>query len=245
MDNFGKWFVNTKPTIVYLTVGFPSFEESLEVARFLISNGFAQLIEAGIPFSDPIADGEVIQLSTQKAIENGITLKDVGKFVGILKKEFGIPIFAMGYYNPIFSDLERSFSILRDNECDGLIIPDINVEEIRRIKPLLRKYGLRIVGFVAPNTSEDRIRRIVRHTNGFIYLVSSYGTTGVRDSIDFSYLRDIVVRIKRYKDLPVAIGFGIRNIEMVERAKEVSDGAILGSAIIRLILSNPGNYVRK
>lgn len=245
MKSFREWFFAVKPTIVYLTVGFPSFEESLEVARFILGNNFAQVIEAGIPFSDPIADGEVIQLSTQRALENGISLKDVGKFVSSLKGEFDLPVFAMGYYNPIFSNLEENVKFLRESGCDGIIIPDVGVEEVRRIKSLLRKHGLMTVGFVAPNTPESRIKRIVKSVDGFVYLVSSYGTTGVRDRIDFNHLRGIVERIRACKKVPIAIGFGIRDMEVAEKAKEICDGAIIGSAIIKIMLDNPKAYLRE
>lgn len=245
METFHNWFKNTKPTIVYLTVGYPSFEESIEIARFILKNGFASIIEAGIPFSDPIADGQVIQFSTQKALQNGITIRDVAKFVKLIRSEFDSYVFAMGYYNPIFTNLDSNLRLLSDSGCSGVIIPDINVEEIRRIKPFLKKYGLKIVGFVAPNTTDDRIRKIVKETDGFIYLVSSYGTTGIRDNIDFIHLKDVVMKIKEVKDLPVAIGFGIRDINMIKKAKEVSDGAIVGSAIIKIVEDNPSNYLEK
>lgn len=240
---FKNWFINTKPTIVYLTVGFPTFEESVEIAKFIISNNFAQIIEAGIPFSDPIADGEIIQFSTQKALENGVTIKDVVKFIEIIKKDFDIPIFAMGYYNPIFANLENNIRMFSEVGCEGIIIPDINVEEMRIIKPIVRKNKLKMVGFVAPNTGDFRIRQIVRYTDGFIYLVSSYGTTGIRDRIDFSHLSGIVNQVKSVKDIPVAIGFGIRDAKMIDEAKKVSDGAIVGSAIIKAIIDNPKNYL--
>lgn len=239
--NFHRWFIETKPTIVYLTVGYPSFDESLNIARFLLKNNYAQIIEAGIPFSDPIADGEVIQYSTYVALKNGITIKDVAKFINTLKSEFPNYIFAMGYYNPIFANLENNTKLLKDNGCDGLIIPDINIEEVKKIKKLIDKNRLMICGFVAPNTSQKRMKEIVKYTTGFVYLVSSYGTTGVRDQIDFSHLKDVVSSIKNIKDIPVAIGFGIKNYDMIEKAKEVSDGAIIGSAIIDTIRTKP-NY---
>ncbi|MGB9622146.1 MAG: tryptophan synthase subunit alpha, partial [Brevinematia bacterium] len=220
--NFTEWFFKTKPTIAYLTVGYPSFEESLNIGRFLLSNNYVQIIEAGIPFSDPIADGEVIQYSTHIALQNGITLKDVARFINILKGEFNNPIFAMGYYNPIFANISDNLSLLKNNGCDGLIIPDINVEEIKKIKVLIDKNDLMICGFVAPNTPEERMKDIVKYTTGFVYLVSSYGTTGIRDEIDFSYLRKVVYEIKSIKNIPVAIGFGIKDFSMIKSAKEIS-----------------------
>ncbi|MCX8028484.1 MAG: tryptophan synthase subunit alpha [Brevinematales bacterium] len=245
MDEFKAWFIETKPTIVYLTVGYPSFKESLELARFLIRNNFAQLIEAGIPFSDPIADGEIIQFSTQKALENGTTLNDVANFISTLKSEFNIPIFAMGYYNPIFSNIQRNLSLLSSVKTDGIIIPDINIEEIKKIKGLLKANNLKIVGFVAPNTSESRIKNIVSNSTGFIYLVSSYGTTGIRENIDTKLLETITKKIKSFKNIPVAVGFGIKDIETVRKIKEICDGAIIGSAIIKIIQQNPQNYLEK
>jgi len=235
-------FIKTKPTIVYLTVGFPSYHESIEIAKFLLSNNYAQVIEAGIPFSDPIADGEVIQYSTQIALKNGITIKDVANFVREVKSYKDIPIFAMGYYNPIYSNLEKNLSLFKDSGTDGLIIPDINVEEIKKVLPLLNKYNLSICGFVAPNTKESRMKEIVESTTGFVYLVSSYGTTGVRESLDWDNLKNVVNKVKYIKNVPIAVGFGIKDAEMIKKAKEISDGAIIGSAVINAIRKNPKDY---
>ncbi|MFN4245383.1 MAG: tryptophan synthase subunit alpha [Brevinematia bacterium] len=243
MKNFGDWFIKTKPTIAYITVGYPTFEKSLEIAKFLVKNNFVQVIEAGIPFSDPIADGEVIQISTQKALENGINLRDVARFVHNLKSEYDVPVFSMGYYNPIFCNISNNLELLSESGCEGVIIPDISIEEVYRIRSLLKKNKLRIVGFVAPNTSQERIDRIVKVTDGFVYLVSSYGTTGVRESLDFQMLKDIVDRIKKVKNIPVAVGFGIRDVETIAKVKEISDGAIVGSAIIKIIEDNPQDYL--
>ncbi|MCS7298448.1 MAG: tryptophan synthase subunit alpha [Spirochaetia bacterium] len=245
MDSLERWISNTKPTIVYLTVGYPSFEESVEIARFIVKNKFAQMIEAGIPFSDPIADGEVIQFSTQKALENGININHIVKFISILKSEFNIPVFAMGYYNPIYANLEANLQKLSSVGTDGLIIPDINVEEVIRINPLLKKYNLKIVGFVAPNTSRDRIKKIVSNSSGFIYLVSSYGTTGIRERLDLKLLEEVVKNIKSFKNIPVAIGFGIRDMKTAREVKNFCDGAIIGSAIIKIVEENPKNYIDK
>ena len=245
MKGFSDWFIEKKPTIVYVTVGYPSFEESLELSRFLVKNGFAHIIEAGIPFSDPIADGEVIQKSSQVALSNGITLKDVAKFIRTLKDEYSIPIFAMGYYNPILCNIEYNLRLLSESGCEGIIVPDINVEEVRRISRLLKSNDLKIVGFVAPNTPKDRLVKVVKSTDGFIYLVSSYGTTGVRENLDFEMLKNVVSNIKKVKNIPVAIGFGIRNMEVAKRVKEISDGAIIGSAVIKIIEDNPKNYLDK
>ncbi len=240
--NFWDEFKRTKPTIVYLTVGFPTYSESVEIAKFLISNGYAQIIEAGIPFSDPIADGEVIQYSTQVALKNGITIDDVSRFIEELKSFKDIPVFAMGYYNPIYANLERNLEKLKRSGAEGLIIPDVNIEEVEAISPLLRKYGLLVCGFVAPNTSEKRMKEIVKRTTGFVYLVSSYGTTGMRDYLNWESLRSIVQKIRNIKDIPVAIGFGIKSAEMIRKAKEISDGAIIGSAVINAVKSSPNNY---
>jgi tryptophan synthase alpha chain len=240
--DFWDTFKKTKPTIVYLTVGFPTYSESVEIAKFLVSNGYAQIIEAGIPFSDPIADGEVIQYSTQVALKNGIMIDDVAKFIEEVKSFRDIPVFAMGYYNPIYANLERNLEKLKKSGAHGLIIPDINVEEIEAISPLLKEYGLLICGFVAPNTNEKRMKEIVRKTTGFIYLVSSYGTTGMRDYLNWESLRNIVQKVKGIENVPVAIGFGIKNAEMIRKAKEISDGAIIGSAVINAIKNSPSNY---
>lgn len=245
MGSLERWISNTKPTIVYLTVGYPSFEESLEIARFIVKNNFAQVIEAGIPFSDPIADGEVIQFSTQKALENRINIDHVVKFISILKSEFSIPVFAMGYYNPIYANLDTNLKKLSSAGADGVIIPDINIEEVTRIKPLLKQYNLKIVGFVAPNTSRDRMKKITSNSSGFIYLVSSYGTTGIREKLDLQLLEKIVKDIKSFKDMPVAIGFGVRDMETARNVKKICDGVIIGSAIIKIVEENPSNYIDK
>ncbi len=236
----------TKPTLVYLTVGYPSVKETFEIAKFLVKNNLAQILEIGFPFSDPIADGEVIQFSSQVALQNKVNFSDIVKVCKELRElSDNVGIFLMGYYNNIFVNFENKVKELRSAGVDGIIIPDITIEEIENISSILSENGMLTVGFVAPNTKKERMSKIVKSSTGFIYLVSSYGTTGVRDDLAWEHLAVKVKDIKSIKDVPVAIGFGIKNREMILKAKEISDGAIVGSAIIDIIRKNPDNYLEK
>ncbi|MCQ2406566.1 MAG: tryptophan synthase subunit alpha [Oscillospiraceae bacterium] len=233
MSNIYKAFQNKKAFIPFITCGDPDLETTLEIVKAAAENG-ADLIELGIPFSDPTAEGPVIQGANLRALKGGVTTDKIFDLVAEIRKTVTIPMVFMTYANVVYSyGAEEFISKAAALGIDGLILPDIPYEEKDEFKPLCEKYGLDLISMIAP-TSENRIAMIAKEAKGFIYLVSSLGVTGTRSEITTD-LASIVKLIRESTTVPVGTGFGISTPEQAEKMASVADGAIVGSAIIKLM----------
>lgn len=233
MSNISKAFEHGKAFIAFITCGDPDLETTAAAVRAAAANG-ADLIELGIPFSDPTAEGPVIQGANLRALKGGITTDKIFAFVKEIRRDVKIPMVFMTYANVVFSyGSERFISACREIGIDGLILPDLPFEEKEEFLPLCHKYGVDLASLIAP-TSENRIAMIAKEAEGFVYVVSSLGVTGMRDEIKTD-LVSIVNVIREYTNLPCAIGFGISTPEQAKKMADISDGAIVGSAIIKLL----------
>ena len=233
MSRIKEAFENGKAFIAFVTCGDPDLETTGAVVREMAKNG-ADLIELGIPFSDPTAEGPVIQGANLRALNGGVTTDQIFEFVKELRRDVSVPMVFMTYANVVFSyGAERFISACREIGIDGLILPDVPYEEKEEFQPICRRFGLELISLVAP-TSENRIAMIAGEAEGFVYLVSSLGVTGMRSEIKTD-LASIVEAIRRNTEIPCAIGFGISTPEQAARMAGLADGVIVGSAIIRLI----------
>ena len=233
MSNIRRAFENGKAFIAFITCGDPDLETTAAVVREAVQNG-ADLIELGIPFSDPTAEGPVIQGANLRALNGGITTDQIFSFVEELRRDITVPMVFMTYANVVFSyGAERFISACNAIGIDGLILPDLPIEEKDEFQPLCRKYGVDLVSLIAP-TSENRIAVIAKEAEGFLYIVSSLGVTGTRSEIKTD-LASIVKVARENTDIPCAIGFGISTPEQAKKMADISDGAIVGSAIIKLL----------
>lgn len=233
MSNIRKAFVNGKAFIAFITCGDPDLETTAKVVRAAAENG-ADLIELGIPFSDPTAEGPVIQGANLRALTGGITTDKIFAFVKELRRDVKVPMVFMTYANVVFSyGAEKFISTCREIEIDGLILPDLPFEEKEEFQPLCRQYDINLISLIAP-TSENRIAMIAKEAEGFVYIVSSLGVTGTRNEIKTD-LASIINVVRENTDVPCAIGFGISTPEQAKKMTDISDGAIVGSAIIKLL----------
>jgi tryptophan synthase alpha chain len=226
-------FSNKKAFIAYLMAGDPDLAASAEYILAAQEAG-ADMIEIGIPFSDPIAEGEVIQAASERALKAGARLDGVFEMVASLKGRMRVPMVFMSYLNPLYAyGYERFFARCAEIGVCGVIIPDMPYEEQGETREASRKYGIEVVTLVAP-TSLKRIAGIAKDAEGFVYLVSSMGVTGVRGEITTD-LPAIVAEIRKFTDIPIAIGFGVSTPEQAKRYSAIADGVIVGSAIVRII----------
>lgn len=233
MSKIRKAFENGKAFIAFITCGDPDLETTAAAVRAAAANG-ADLIELGIPFSDPTAEGPVIQGANLRALNGGITTDKIFVFVKELRLNVKVPMVFMTYANVVFSyGPERFISTCKYIGIDGLILPDLPFEEKDEFQPLCKQYGVDLVSLIAP-TSENRIAMIAKEAEGFIYIVSSLGVTGTRSEIKTD-LASIVKVVRENTDVPCAIGFGISTCEQAKKMADISDGAIVGSAIIKLL----------
>lgn len=233
MSNIKKAFENGKAFIAFITCGDPDLETTAAVVSAAVENG-ADLIELGIPFSDPTAEGPVIQGANFRALNGGVTTDKIFDFVRKLRRDVKVPMVFMTYTNVVFSyGAEKFISTCKDIGIDGLILPDLPFEEKEEFLPICRKYGIDLISLIAP-TSENRIAMIAKEAEGFLYIVSSLGVTGTRDEIKTD-LASIVDIVRENTDLPCAIGFGISTPEQAKKMADISDGVIVGSAIIKLL----------
>lgn len=233
MSNIGKAFEKGKAFIAFITCGDPDLETTGAVIRSAVENG-ADLIELGIPFSDPTAEGPVIQGANLRALKAGITTDRIFAFVRDLREDVKVPMVFMTYANVIFSyGAERFISTCQDIGIDGLILPDLPFEEKEEFQPLCKKYGVDLISLIAP-TSENRIARIAGEAEGFLYIVSSLGVTGTRTEIKTD-LASMVGLVRESTDIPCAIGFGISTPDQAKAMAAISDGVIVGSAIVKLL----------
>ena len=233
MSRIGNAFNNKKAFIAFLTAGDPDYETSLANFKAVIEAG-ADLIEVGIPFSDPIAEGPVIQEADIRALSSGMTTDKVFRLVKDLRKDYDLPIVFMTYANPVYHyGADKFFKNASEAGADGIIIPDCPFEERGEFEDSAAKYGMDFISMIAP-TSEDRIKTIASKARGFIYVVSSLGVTGVRSSITTD-LDSIIKLIKEATDTPAAIGFGISTPAQAAEMSKKADGVIVGSAMVKIV----------
>lgn len=233
MSKIKNAFANGKAFIPFITCGDPDLETTKTIVLSAVRAG-ADLIELGIPFSDPTAEGPVIQEANVRALSGGVTTDKIFDLVRELRQEISIPMVFMTYANVVFSyDAEKFIKTCSEIGIDGLILPDIPYEEKAEFDPLCKKYGVDLISLIAP-TSHDRIAMIAKEASGFIYIVSSLGVTGTRNEITTD-IDAMVSLIRQNSSVPCAVGFGISTPEQAARMAAASDGAIVGSAIIKLI----------
>ena len=221
---------------VFYTAGFPKLNDTVTIAKHLEKAG-ADIIEIGIPFSDPVADGPTIQASNKIALDNGMSVKLLLEQVREIRKEVKTPIILMGYLNPVLQyGIEKFCKDAAENGVDGLILPDLPIDEFKtEFKDLTKSLGLDVVFLISPTTSEDRIKTIDELSSGFVYAISSSSTTGAKTGFTTDQ-EDYFKRIKSMKlQNPFLIGFGISDLETFSKACESASGAIVGSAFINLL----------
>lgn len=221
-----------KAFIPYIMAGYPSLESTKNVLLLFEECG-ADVVELGVPFTDPLADGPIIQRASERALLQGITLKKVIAFVRVLRQSIQVPLVIMTYYNPVFKYGEEAF--VKDAKgagVAGLIIPDLPPDEAGNLIRFARKESLDTVFLLAPTSTPERIKKVVKASRGFIYYVSVTGITGSRLLLDGS-LEIFISGIRKYTDKPIAVGFGVSSPEEASSVSKVSDGVIVGSAIVK------------
>lgn len=242
-----------KGLIIYITAGDPDLETT-EKLVYTIAEAGADIIELGIPFSDPLADGVTIQQASQRALEKNANIPKILATVKKIRKKISIPLALMTYYNPVYCyGLER---FTRDGQkagVDGFIIPDLPLEESEELRNIVNESGLALISFLAPNSTLERIKAVAQKAQGFIYCVSVTGVTGTRENFTPQIL-GMIEKIRFYTDIPLAIGFGISSPEQAQKIVKYADAIIVGSAIVKLIensqknlpiiLSQVNNFVR-
>lgn len=250
MSKIGQAFANGKAFIAFLTAGDPSADKTVEYILEMEKAG-ADLIEIGIPFSDPTAEGVVIQEANIRALGAGMTTEGVFDIVRRVREKTQIPLVFLTYLNPVFHyGYEKFCSRCEELGVDGLIIPDMPYEEKGELAPIAKAHQMDVISLIAP-TSQHRIQMIAKEATGFIYVVSSMGVTGMRGTITTD-VGSIVESIRQVTDVPVAVGFGINTPEQAKSMAALSDGAIVGSAIVKMIErygenaeKSLGEYVRE
>ena len=233
MTRIPNAFQNKKAFIAFITGGDPDLETT-EKLIYAMEEAGADLIEIGIPFSDPIAEGVVIQEADERALRSGTTTDDLFALVKRVREKSQIPLVFMTYYNPVFSyGRDRFLSNAKEAGIDGIIIPDVPFEESEEVRTYCHQYGIDLINMIAP-TSLTRTKMIAKKAEGFLYCVSSLGVTGVRSEIK-SDIASLIADAKKVTDTPCAIGFGISTPQQAKEMAAVSDGVIVGSAIVKLV----------
>lgn len=233
MSRIRQVFSKGKAFIPFITAGDPTLEITEQLVLEMAKAG-ADLIELGIPFSDPMAEGPVIQEADDRALSAGTTTDKIFAMMGRIRKQTDVPIAFMTYINPIFTyGTNRFMKNCQEVGINAIIVPDVPFEEKAELAPFCTKYGVDLISMIAP-TSKQRIRMIATEAEGFIYCVSSLGVTGVRREIG-NEVEEMIKHVKAVKDIPCAIGFGISTPEQAAKMAQFSDGVIVGSAIVRIV----------
>lgn len=233
MNRIAKAFQN-KAKVAYLTAG--DTENSLDYFRALISGG-VNVLEIGIPFSDPVADGPVIQLAMKRAIENGANLEKVLNIVSEIRKNSEVAIILFTYLNPIVNNLEHFILKAKNAGVDGVLVVDMPYEESSEFRFLCAKHSLSAIAVTAPSTPLERIKLLTSNSSGFLYYACRSGTTGVKNELP-NDLASRINEIKEYSNLPIAVGFGVSNNDMVKKILHIADGAVVGSYFVKAIAEN-------
>ena len=233
MNKIAKAFQNKKSLIVFITGGDPDVKMTEKLIPALAESG-ADLIEIGIPFSDPIAEGPVIQAASKRALESDTTTDKLLEMVTRVRQNVSVPLLFMTYLNPIYVyGKERFLSACHDAGIDGIIVPDMPFEEKGELSEDCTKFGIDLISMVAP-TSHERIAMIAKEAEGFLYCVSSLGVTGMRNEINIG-IEKVVAQARMMTDVPCAIGFGISNANQAREMAKIADGVIVGSAVVKII----------
>ena len=237
-----------KALIPYVTIGYPSIEDTLNVVPLLANSG-CDIVELGIPFSDPLADGITIQKASFHALSNGVTPKLCLEVAKELSQKVNIPLVFMTYFNPIFNfGLEEFCSTCAMYGIGGLIIPDLQPDEGSELEAVTQRHGLDLIYLLAPTSAEERIKLVADRARGFIYLVSVTGVTGARDKLP-PELDAFVARVRKVASQPLCVGFGISTPEQAKQVARIADGVIVGSRIIQLMetgdLISVGNFAKE
>ena len=243
---------NEKAMISFITAGDPDFETTAKLV-YAMEDGGADIIELGVPYSDPIADGATIQKSSARSLKNGTTIKGIMDAVKTIRLNTEVPLVYLVYYNSVFKyGIERFIAQCSVVGIDGIIIPDLPIEERKDILDIADKYEVALIPLIAP-TSKERIEKIVKNASGFIYCVSTNGVTGTRTEIDTD-MKAYMDTVSKITDIPKAIGFGISSAAMAKELKPYCDGIIIGSAIVKKVdetengeemLENVKNFVNE
>lgn len=229
-----------KALAIFITAGFPDLETTKMLAIKFAELG-VDLLELGIPFSDPIADGPIIQNASNQAIKNKVSVKSILRLVKDLRKNIEIPVLLMGYYNPIFTyGVGKFIKEAKMSGVDGVIIPDLPPEENLELQKACLKNGLDNILLVAPTTSLDRIKTISHLSRGFIYYISITGITGIRKKLP-EEISSKIKQLRRFSKKPICVGFGISNPKQAKEICNYADGVIIGSAVVKIINDNLGN----
>jgi tryptophan synthase alpha chain len=243
MNKIAEIFRNKKCLITYLTAGDPDIEKTTQYIISMSKSG-ADLIEIGIPFSDPTAEGNVIQNAMTRALKNNINIDDIFEAVVKVKKEIDTPLVFMTYINPVLNyGYDKFFKKCKDSGICAIIVPDMPYEEQSEIKEFADKNGVSIITLIAP-TSNERIKKLAAQAQGFIYLVSSLGVSGIRSEITPD-IGAIIGEIKKVSSVPVAVGFGISTPQQAKEMTKYADGVIVGSAIVKIIAEHGKNASQK
>ncbi|BAQ61694.1 tryptophan synthase alpha chain [Geminocystis sp. NIES-3708] len=219
--------------IPFITAGDPNLKTTIKAIKILAENG-ADMIELGVPYSDPLADGPVIQAAATRALKNGVCLNDVLDIVKNLQNEITIPIILFTYYNPIFyRGVENFMKTIADVGVKGLVVPDLPLEEAETFLKVAEKFNIEVTLLVAPTSPMERIEHIAEKSQGFIYLVSVTGVTGMRSQVE-SRVEDLISKLKTVTDKPIGVGFGISEPSQATQMKQWgADGVIVGSAFVK------------
>lgn len=234
---------NKKALIPFIAMGDKTLSETVEMVKILESAG-ADIVELGIPFSDPLADGPVIQDAYHRALTSGIKIKDMIKTIKVITSSVNIPIVIMVYYNVVYcKGVDKFIDILGEAGVSGLIVPDVPLEERDELLAACENNNIDLIPLVAP-TSKERITKIVENSKGFVYCVSHAGTTGEQKHIS-SNIKEYLQEVKNNATTPICVGFGISSVETANAVKEYCDGVIIGSAIVKRIGSDDTFEERK
>ncbi|XUX00790.1 MAG: tryptophan synthase subunit alpha [Dehalogenimonas sp.] len=233
-----KFASGRKVLIGYLTVGYPDIGTTVRAAKTLEKAG-CDIIELGIPFSDPIGDGPVIQAASHQALQNGVTPAACIEVAAQLRREIIIPLVFMGYYNPILNyGIQRFCRDCRDAGVNGLIIPDLPPEESGGLAEAAGPCGLDLIYLLAPTSTADRVSVVTKKSGGFIYLTSVAGITGARDTVP-DYLPEFIARVRSQTKQPIAVGFGVSSADQAKAIASYADGVIIGSKLLQLVERDP------
>ncbi len=234
MNRIQQLFNTTKANIAYLTAGDGGIEKTFSAAMALIAGG-VNLLEIGVPFSDPIADGPVIQRAAARALKIGVTLNDILQLTQRLRQHTEIPLILFSYYNPILSALQTDFIKQAKNAgIDGVLLVDCPFEEAKGFHHACLQANIAPIYVVTPSTSLERVKKISRAGRGFLYYACQLGTTGIREKLPEDFIQKILA-IKQASILPVVVGFGISNASMVQQVHQYADGAVIGSLFVKTL----------
>jgi tryptophan synthase alpha chain len=241
MNRITEAFENNKAFIAFITGGDPDIETTGKLIAAMAQSG-ADIIEIGIPFSDPVAEGTVIQQANERSLANGCTADKLFDMIKSVRGKVSVPLLFMTYINPIFAyGKERFLKRCADCGIDGIIVPDLPFEERAELESVCTDYGITQISMIAP-TSSDRIERIAKNAEGFLYCVSSLGVTGIRGEIGTN-VTQMIEQVKKASSVPCAVGFGISTPEQAYEMAAVSDGVIIGSAIVKIISEHAAESV--